>query len=472
MSCAPVEAERLLNTAAWTTDRYSPDPKTTFKDGYPATARFSFNKTFWRELIERYNKGSLSDTTPDSFNGISVDVQRRLNIAWSNVARAVGAWLQGGQDLSGYTSDHFGFFSANTGADVDGNLAFANVHKALGDIINGPIPDGNPPVTGVNLPSSKQTQAAYLVVYLALVVAAAVATNLRGKDNYGNTYAIQTYDVYAAITWVCQSIADDYSADLSTPTHTYDEVVGSLAKKFQSTVPFYKGDEKRHNVFYQLPFMANNSSFGYGQKYIKDKTKAASLAAKSTFDWTTVDEAYIIELLINQAVQISQKDCRFVVFTRYPYLPLGETADTTVAQVIWGPGNLTEFMGRFALDVERMLGKGPPPPGPKTCLPGYYSNPKGDCTAIPTCGPGQVFNPVTEACEGSIFCPSGWYLNPKGVCTLIPTCGPGETFNTVTEACELSPVPSGGGGGGGSGDGGGIALLLLLLLVGLALATR
>ena len=76
-------------------------------------------------------------------------------------------------------------------------------------------------------------------MYLALVVAAAVATNLRGKDTYGNTYAIQTYDVYAAITWVCQSIADDYSADLSVTTHTYDEVPGAVAKKVQSTVPFY-----------------------------------------------------------------------------------------------------------------------------------------------------------------------------------------------------------------------------------------
>ncbi len=122
---------------------------------------------------------------------------------------------------------------------MGGNLAFANVHKELGSIIDELIPDGIPPVTGVNLPSSKRTQAAYLVVYLALVVAAAVATNLRGKDTYGATYAIQTYDVYAAIAWACQSIADDYSADLSVTTHTYDEVVGAVAKKFQSTVPFY-----------------------------------------------------------------------------------------------------------------------------------------------------------------------------------------------------------------------------------------
>ena len=121
MSCTPSDAERLLNTPAGTTDRYSPDPKTTFKDGYPATARFSFNKTFWKELIERYNKGGLSDTTPDSLSGISIDVQRRLNIAWSNVARAVGAWLSGNQDLSGYTADHFGFFSAGTGFDATGN---------------------------------------------------------------------------------------------------------------------------------------------------------------------------------------------------------------------------------------------------------------------------------------------------------------------------------------------------------------
>ena len=213
-------------------------------------------------------------------------------------------------------------------------VAFANVHKALGKIIEGPIPDGSPPPTGINLPSSKQTQAAYLVVYLALVVAAAVATNLRGKDTYGNTYAIQTCDVYAAIAWVCQSIADDYSADLSVTTHTYDEVVASLAKKFQSTVPFYSGDESRHNVLYQLPFMVNNPSFGYGERYIKDKTKTAPLVAKSTFDWATVDEAYIIELLINQVMRISQTDCNFVVFTRYPYLPLGETDDTQTAQVI------------------------------------------------------------------------------------------------------------------------------------------
>ena len=69
MSCAPVEAERLrvLNTAAWTTDRYSPDPKTTFKDGYPQTGRFTFNKKFWKELIERYNNGSLSGPSSGPF---------------------------------------------------------------------------------------------------------------------------------------------------------------------------------------------------------------------------------------------------------------------------------------------------------------------------------------------------------------------------------------------------------------------
>ena len=76
MSCAPTsrDAEELLNTAAWTTDRYNSDRKPTFKDGYPQTGRLSFNKKFcqWKEspeseLIERYNNGSLSGPSSGPF---------------------------------------------------------------------------------------------------------------------------------------------------------------------------------------------------------------------------------------------------------------------------------------------------------------------------------------------------------------------------------------------------------------------
>jgi hypothetical protein len=194
------------------------------------------------------------------------------------------------------------------------------------------------------------------------------------------------------------------------------------------------------NVFYQLDFVVQNDAVAYGGfKFLMGPKTNPSLLkpleSTVTFDWSTLDQACVIEALFDGAFFATHRDCSFAVFTRYSYLPLGGAS--TSAEAIWGDDDLRVFGLMFTKDVAAMIGGAKPPPTPADCtLPNYWSTSQGKCIEIPKCGPGQTFNRVTEVCD------------------LLP------------------PVPSGGGGGGGSGDGGGIALLLLLLLVGFALATR
>ena len=469
MSCPPKEAERLYSD-----DRYSLDPATTFKDGYPAIVSGFPPIKFMVRLFTAFNDKDTS-TLPK----FSKDMQQRLNIAWSNVARAVNGWIRadglvGGSGISDkkYTRAEFSFFSVEKRPKEMGayaNIAFSSVHKELRFTINNPVPLNSTFIP----PTSQRAQAAHLVLYTALVVAAAVATNLRGRDTNGAPF-ILTYDVYAAVAWVSGAIEDVYDAGPPSASITFADIFYAVTAAFHKENKFYNGNESKHNVFYQLDFVVQNDAVAYGGFLMGPKTNASllkPLESSVTFDWSTLDQACVIEALFDGAFFATHRDCSFAVFTRYSYLPLKGTS--TSAEAIWGEDDLRAFGLMFTKDVAAMIGGAKPPPTPADCtLPNYWSTSQKKCIEIPPCGPGQVFNPATEACEGSKVCPSGWYLNPKGVCTLIPTCGPGETFNPVTEACELSPVPSGGGGGGGSGDGGGIALLLLLLLVGLALATR
>jgi hypothetical protein len=201
MSCPPKEAERLYSD-----DRYSLDPATTFKDGYPAIVSGFPPIKFMVRLFTAFNDKDTS-TLPK----FSKDMQQRLNIAWSNVARAVNGWIRadglvGGSGISDkkYTRAEFSFFEVEPRPKEMGeyaNIAFSSVHKELKLTINNPVPLNSTFIP----PASQRAQAAHLVLYTALVVAAAVATNLRGRDANGAPF-ILTYDVYAAVAWVSAAI--------------------------------------------------------------------------------------------------------------------------------------------------------------------------------------------------------------------------------------------------------------------------
>jgi hypothetical protein len=436
------------------------DPTTPFYATQPN------GRLLWDILYESKNKNTIA--SGDIFSPKSAAaylLQSGLNVTWCWAVSILSAWTSASPNLSDrpFRAKAFNFvdYAGTSGTDtlkdpasLGDRLTFTQLHAALGNGINTQMLRESLAAQVTSTLISDGQMASFIIVYASFVVAGCVGDKLRSMDSTGNT-VLYTYDVYAAMLWVCQTLRMVAKSMPDSQTWTFEWVMGILGREFNIQKVLSDPDESHNIIWSKLSYIEEGGKYiRHGEK-VKTKPVFPSSSIKySTFKFTNFDQICAAEALINEYMRHTVSDWKGLpkggcindpingaVLTRVLYIPVCEDVVSADTKLTWniGGGNDSYASFRRMLARDKPLfcgGAPPPPPGPTKCAPGeYYSKTAGKCITIPTCPTGSHFDESSEKC--------------------VPD----------------TPSPSGGGGGGGGGGSGG-ALLLLLLLFGLILFLR